>query len=154
MRYLKRAENGRFDEFRFLSEPSCCAKFSPDQRFVVYYSTVSGRGEIWVSRFPTGGGKWQVSDAGGRQPRWSHDGTEIFYVEGDALASVEVKTSPSFSTGQKRVLFRSESFLGSYNPQYDVTENGQRFVVAEPFVEDAPAAIRVVQNWYEEFRHP
>lgn len=154
--YLERVGNSdRFQEVPFLQDPDigCCAKFSPDGRFIVYSSDISGRMEIWVSPFPNGGAKWQVSDSGGRQPRWSRDGTEIFYVEEDTLVAVKVSAAPAFSTGRKEVLFQSDSFLGSYIPQYDATADGQRFVVAEPVSDPAPAVIRVVQNWYEEFQN-
>lgn len=138
-----------------MQEPKgqCCAKFSPDGRFAVYGATETGRSEIWVRPFPEGDAKWLVSDAGGRAPRWSKDGTEIFYVEEDKLVAVKVTTTPAFSTGPKEVLFRSDSSLGSYRAHYAVTDDGQRFVVAERVAEDRPAVIRVVQNWYEEFRH-
>ena len=108
--------------------------------------------EVWVSPFPYRSAKWQLSDNGGRQPRWSKDGSEIFYVEGDLLVSWKVGTTPSFTKGEKTALFRSDAFLGSFLPQYDVSRDGQRFVVAEPVpVEDKPV-IRVVLNWIDEFR--
>lgn len=153
--YLKwDRDREEFEKIPFVQDPEtqCCAKLSPDGRFVAYSSTETGRTEIWVSPFPERTTKWLVSNAGGRQPRWSNDGTEIFYVDGDTLVAVKVATTPTFSVGSKEKLFRSDSFLGSYLPQYDVTADGQRFVVAGRLDEDRPAAIRVVQNWYEEFR--
>ena len=55
--------------------------FSPDGRWVAYGSNESGRNEVYVAPFPGPGGKRQVSTAGGAQPRWRRDGTEIFYFD-------------------------------------------------------------------------
>jgi Tol biopolymer transport system component/DNA-binding winged helix-turn-helix (wHTH) protein len=153
--YLKRTGNDEvFEERSFLRGPKSqfSARFSPDGRFVVYSSNETGRAEIWVRPFGRGEQKWLVSDGGGLQPRWSKDGTEIFYVEDDRLVAVKVSVTPEFSRGPKEILFRSDSLLGSIIPQYDVSDDGERIAVARPLHEDVPAVIRVVQNWYEEFR--
>ena len=134
------------------------ADVSPDGRFVVYASNELGRFEIFVQRFPEGEGKSLVSVNGGGQPRWSPEGSEIFYVEGDALMSVSVKTEPDFSFRPAEQLFTSPGFGRlpyrddrGHGPQYDVSADGERFVIVEP-VGDVQPVIRVVQNWYEEFR--
>jgi Tol biopolymer transport system component len=56
---------------------------SPDGRWLAYASTESGRLEVWVQAFPNLEGKWQVSTAGGSQPRWRGDGRELFYISQD-----------------------------------------------------------------------
>ena len=129
--------------------------FSPDDRFVAYVSSESGRSEIYVRPFPEGRGKWQVSINGGTQPRWSRDGKELFYVEGDQLMAVSVSTAQGFSPGTPKLLFRDRWLRSSYPKQrYDVSADGRRFVLREAVegASDKPPAIRVVQNWYEEFR--
>jgi Tol biopolymer transport system component len=130
------------------------AKFSPDGKFVVYVSDESRRYEVYVRPFPDGDRKWQVSSRGGTQPRWSRDGTEIFYVEGDSLMAVRVKTRPTFSPGSMERLFQSAGFraLRTYAPQYDVASDGQHFVTLEMAGEPSSPVIQVVQNWYAEFR--
>ena len=129
--------------------------FSPDGRYVAYVSSESGRSEIYVRPFPEGGGKWQVSITGGMQPRWRSDGQELFYVEDDQLMVVSVSTVQGFSPGTPKLLFRDRWLRSSYQKQrYDVSADGQRFVLTER-VEDESGqrpTIRVVQNWYEEFR--
>ena len=90
---------------------------------------------------------------GGAQPRWSRNGKEIYYVEGDTLVSVGVTTTPSLSVGSESKLFRHSGLPGDSNvPRYDVSSDGQKFVVVETLEEESPPVIRVVQNWYEEFR--
>ena len=58
-------------------------QFSPEGRWLAYASNESGRYEIYVLTFPEAGGKWQVTTAGGVQPRWRPDGQELFYVAPD-----------------------------------------------------------------------
>ena len=60
-------------------------QFSPDARWVTYSSNESGKWEVFVAPFPGPGGKWQVSTAGGFEPRWRRDGKELFYIAPDVL---------------------------------------------------------------------
>ena len=81
--------------------------FSPDGRWIAYMSGESGRPEVYVRAFPTGGGRWQVSTAGGSGPRWSRDGRELFYLAaGGSLMAVPVTAGASFEKGTPRELFR------------------------------------------------
>ena len=154
--YRKRKDdNSGYEDVPFLKEPfqEFTPQFSPDGRFVSYSSNESGQHEVYVRRFPDGSAKQQVSLNGGTQPRWSHNGKELFYVEGDWLVVIPVSTSPSFSMGSARRLFRAAAISAAgVMPTYDVSPDGERFVIAEP-VEDAPLpSIRVVQNWAAEFK--
>ena len=55
--------------------------------------------------------------------------------------------------GSTRRLFEPPAWLtGSINPQYDISADGQRFLLAEPVGEVAEPSIRVVLNWFAEFR--
>ena len=97
-----------------------------------------------------------VSSGGGSQVRWSRDGKELFYVEGGKLMVVAVSTEGEFSAGSPTELFEHAGLRNSFNnPNYDVSLDGQRFILAEPVGYDeteAPqATVRVVQNWFAEF---
>jgi Tol biopolymer transport system component len=59
------------------------AQFSPDGRFVAYSSNETGNWEVYVSPFPSGNSKWQISRGGGEEPRWSGNGKELFYLSGE-----------------------------------------------------------------------
>ncbi len=127
-------------------------QFSPDGRFVAYNSNESGKNEIYVQPFPApSGGKWRVSNEGGTQPRWRRDGKEMFYVSNDAkLMALEVSLNPAFKAGIPKALF-PVSYNGSSN-EYDVTANGQRFLVNSviPGSESEASAashVTVVLNW-------
>ena len=85
-------------------------QFSPDGRWLAYASNESGRYEIYVRTFPEAGGKWQVSAAGGMQPRWRRDGRELFYVAPDTrLMAVPLRLTPEAHTVRGRHTCRALS---------------------------------------------
>ena len=154
--YLRAEESaGTFEKVMFLDTPfnAVSPDLSPDAKFLAYESNESGRYDVYVQPFPQGGAKWQVSTNGGGQPRWRGDGKEIFYVEGGTLMAVSVTTSPVFSPGAAQPLFKDQTAFVGRGQQYDVTPDGQRFVVIETLGDaDTGQALHVVENWYEEFR--
>jgi Tol biopolymer transport system component/DNA-binding winged helix-turn-helix (wHTH) protein len=158
--YLKRKDGGGYESVPFLQTPFSEAKaaFSPDTRFLAYVSDESGNEEeVYVRRFPDGSGKRQVSLNGGDQPRWRADGKELFYVEGETLVAVPVTTAPDFSLGPARRLFQNTGLTPgrvatTYRQRYAVSADGQRFLIAERTGEPPRPVIRVVQNWFSEFK--
>src|SRR5437879_6973968 len=107
---------------------------------MAYSSNESGINQIYVQRFPEGSGKWQISISGGVQPRWRRDGKELFYVAPDGkLIAVAVKAGINFEAGAPEALFQTRIFgLGPsalYSQQYDVTGDGQRFLINEDLSE-------------------
>ena len=121
---------------------------SPDGKSMVYQSDESGRMEIYVMSMAAGGGKAQVSKDNGTFPRWRRDGTEIFYLNGEhMLVSVPVKGSGSqFEAGNPTALFRMETRPSS-GSVYDVTADGQRFIVNAPIPSKVPPHLVVIVNW-------
>ena len=98
----------------------------------------------------------KVSRSGGDVPRWRSDGRELFFLEGEKLMSVDVSLSEDPSFGELRSLFSDRSFLDDpLYRRYDVAPDGRSFAVVSysPEALAAPPVIRVVENWYEEFRH-
>jgi Tol biopolymer transport system component len=81
-------------------------------RWVAYTSDESKHSnEIYVQSFPAGAGQYLVSSGGGMQPRWRHDGKELFYIAGDGkLMAVDVKTAPRFEAAHPHALFDSRMF--------------------------------------------
>ena len=129
-------------------------QFSPDVRWVVFSSSESGRSEIYVQPFPGPGGKVQISTNGGAQPRWRHDGKEIFYIAADnTLMSVPIKVSPAGDSVEPSApvsLFRTRVFsnvvLGG-KQQYAVSRDGQRFLMIVSAEDAAVSPITVLLNW-------
>ena len=127
-------------------------RFSPDGRWVAYVSNESGRNEIYVRSFPISGGRWQVSTAGGAQPRWRDDGKELFYLNNDdKLAAVDVKTHADvFEVGIPKTLFEVRRGFERAGDSYDAANDGQRFLVFLHGEETAPSPFVVVKNWLAE----
>jgi Tol biopolymer transport system component len=122
--------------------------FSPDGRWLAYVSYESGRSEINVRPFPGPGGRWQISTEGGGEPVWARNGRELFYRNGGKMMVVDITTQPGFSAGAPRLLFDGPYVRGTHMPNYDVTRDGQRFLMMEM----PPAQINVVLNWFEELK--
>jgi len=91
-------------------------RISPDGNWLAYVSDESGKWEVYVQRFLSPGGKWQVSSNGGKQPQWSHNGNELFYVAADQkLMAVAVRPGLSLDPGTPKQLFQfhgTSDFLG------------------------------------------
>ena len=118
-------------------------------------SNESGRFEIYVQPYPGPGGKWQVSTEGGTEPVWNPNGRELFYRSGDKMMAVDVTTQPSFSVGKPRMLFEGQFEPAPATfPNYDVSSDGQRFLMLKPSEQaaSAPTQINVVLNWFEELK--
>ena len=130
-------------------------RFSPDGRWLAYASDESGRYEIYVQPYPGPGGKWQISTEGGTEPAWNPNGRELFYRTGDKMMAVDIATKPGLTVGKPRMLFegRYEVTPGAF-PSYDVTPDGQRFLMLKPTeqAQAAPTQINVVLNWFEELK--
>ena len=126
------------------------ARFSPDGRWVAYNSNESSRPEVYLMPFGNGAGKWQVSGAGGVLPVWRRDGKELFYWSLDnALVSVPVEIKKdAVEIGAPHVMFRLRQPLGNVGvvSPYDVTADGQRFLVIET-PGQASKPISLVTNW-------
>jgi serine/threonine protein kinase/Tol biopolymer transport system component len=128
------------------------AVISPDGRWIAYVSDESGGGEIYVQSFPDGKNRQQVSIGGGTQPRWRGDGREIFYASPDRkIMSVEVKAGETLETGSPRALFQTRILpLVEARNHFDVTRDGQQFIVNSRRTEDVTQPITVVVGWTPE----
>jgi Tol biopolymer transport system component len=120
------------------------ARFSPDGRWLAYYSNESGSREVYLRPVEGPGERIRVSSGGGTMPRWRRDGKEIFYLAPDnALMSVPLSLSGGFrpQPGVASALFRVEGIVRDF----DAAADGQRFLmdVAEP----DPSPISVLANW-------
>ena len=130
---------------------------SPDGRYVAYHSNESGQWEVYLISFPSGDERVQVSEDGGMSPRWSGQGGELFYVSDNTLMAVTVSTHPELQVGAPQSVFNGEQvgavLSNIWNWGYDVTEDGQRFVVVQNVAqeEETTPTITVVQNWHAEF---
>ena len=104
-------------------------RFSPDGKWLAYVSDESGRNDVYVQPFPGPGPKWLVSTDGGIDPVWSKDGRELFYRRDDQMMAVSVAPKGEFSAGRPRRLFEIRFDAGDNGPNYDVSPDGNWFVM-------------------------
>ena len=139
------------------------ASISPDGRWIAYVSNETGLNEIYVRPFPdVEGGKWQISNDGGREPLWRGDGKELFYLSANdreiEIAAVTIESEPRFIASAPVILFQKD-YPRLFYPQYDVTADGQRFIMMKPAeqattddIESQLTSLVVVENWFEELK--
>jgi Tol biopolymer transport system component len=141
-------------------EISFQADFSPDDRWLAY-ATYPGR-QVYVQPYPALDRRVPISTDNGSSPAWRQDGRELYYAE-DASAggplkirvmAVTITTTPTFSAGTPRVLFEGPFRIDGPVRAYDVSPDGQRFLMVRE-VPQQPARISqivLVQNWLEELK--
>jgi eukaryotic-like serine/threonine-protein kinase len=125
-------------------------KFSPDVKWVAYESNESGPFEIYIQQFPGPGERKPVSKGGGIKPRWSRDGKELFYISDGKLMAVSFRSAgPKPEIGKPAELFSKRFAPGGSlsKQQYDVSPDGQRFLINKIVGEPAVSPITIVTNW-------
>ncbi|MGH9521472.1 MAG: protein kinase domain-containing protein [Terriglobales bacterium] len=148
--WMMSPDGKQFTPFRKTPADERQGSFSPDGKFLAYASDESGLSEVYVESAGGSGARWQISIGGGEQPRWSHKGNEIFYRVGTKMMSVSVQENP-FSSGKPVELFDADFDRGGAVPGYDVTPDGQHFLMSAP-VQASPTEIRVVIGWPAELK--
>jgi eukaryotic-like serine/threonine-protein kinase len=121
-------------------------RVSPDGRWMAYGSNESGTFEVYVSTFPRHSAKWQVSNNGGLFPKWSPDGSRIYYKDFDGMVNVvDVDGSGgSLKVGKLRPLQKIGD--GPF-PWFHVFRDEKRLLVIENAVQNKIDEMILVQNW-------
>ena len=125
------------------------AQLSFDSRWIAYSSDESGRPQVYVQDFPAFAQKWLISTNGGADPQWRADGSELFYLAPDhKLMAVPIKRGTTFEPGIPSPLFQTRvTGLTDVRTHYQVSADGQRFLVNTVDPGDRGAPIQVVVNW-------
>jgi Tol biopolymer transport system component len=128
--------------------------FSADGRWLAYQSDESGAYEIYVSEYPAGGHKKQVSTGGGTGPLWSLDGSELFFQseDGRRLFAVDIAAGPGLEIREQRLLFEG-SFEVSHESvlSFDLSPDGRRFLMRQrPEGEMVARELVLVLEWFSE----
>jgi serine/threonine protein kinase/Tol biopolymer transport system component len=131
-------------------------QLSPDGRWLAYDSDQTGRPEVYVSAFPNGAGKWQISTTGGVSARWRADGRELYFMspgyDNGKMMAVDVRAEgSSVQPGVPHALFDSGHVAmphgNAFYPGYAVSADGQRFLIPRREHSAQPLPITVVVNW-------
>jgi Tol biopolymer transport system component len=128
-------------------------QFSPDGRWIAYYSNESSVAEIYVRPFApggssgAGGAKYLVSRGFSIDPRWQGDGARLFYVSATTLdlMAVDIDTSRGFQAGTPERLFTAPRPL--LPTGWSLAPSGDRFVFVATPDGGKPAPFTVVLNW-------
>ena len=136
-------------------------RFSPDGRWIAYVSTESGSPEVYIRPFQPlaaaqtqSAAKWQVSDAGGDSPRWRGDGKELFYFGRDnKIMAVDLTfVGGAVNSSRPRTLFEVPSIVQLPISDFDVTRDGQRFLINTPFDVQNATPLTLVVNWEQRLK--
>jgi Tol biopolymer transport system component len=123
------------------------AQFSPDGKWVAYASDDSGATEIYVRGFPGGHPQVAVSAAGGDVPRWSRDGSQLFfYSNGKMMAATVKATAATLEVTSVTPLFDCRPPEGFRRLFYDVMPDG-RFLMMTPRGDGLPTSLTLTVNW-------
>jgi eukaryotic-like serine/threonine-protein kinase len=135
------------------------ARFSPDGKWIAYTSNETGSPNVFVQSYspgqPLSGAKWIVSPGGGFEPRWNGNGKELFYVSPNSeVMSVKLEASASgFKAGVPIRLFETRVPVPDRSGRrYDVSRDGQRFLMTETTGDSGGSALNLITNWLERAR--
>ena len=126
------------------------ASLSVDGRLMAYVSDESGRNDVYAIAASGKGPRTMVSLEGGTGPVWSRDGRELFYRAGDDLISVEVKAQNPLALGARRKLLDLSRYDSGYFHEFDVSPDGQRFLLIRTEAQSRPTRLDIVLNWFAE----
>ena len=115
---------------------------APDGRAIAYASNESGQFDVYVDAFPRPGTRTRVTTAGGTEPRWSNDGSTLFFRRQSAIHAVKLTTASSVVVDSVVQLFD----LGVAIRSYDVSRDG-RFLVNIPAAAERTAPATLIVNW-------
>ena len=158
VRLLKRIDvsppAGRHDVLYDIESPfqEFAAAFSTDGHWVAYISDEQGQFDVYVIPYPPTGETVQVSTEGGAEWIWSKRSNELFYRNGRKWMVASFTTSPTLSFELPRLLFEG-NYLNVKGVGYDVSPDGQRFLLLKPIEESSPRTqLNVVTNWFGELK--
>jgi Tol biopolymer transport system component len=125
----------------------------PSGAFLAYVADDTGRPELYVTRFPDGQGKWQVSSGGVDYTTWTPSGDRLLYAQGGRVMEVAVKLGATVTIGTPRVVLEAAATRAVLDHTFDITTDDQLVFIRRPLsVGESVGTITVVQNWVEEFR--
>ena len=124
------------------------ARFSPDGRWVAYQSNASGSSQVYITSFPDHSGVWQVSTEGGGEPAWGMGGKELFFVNQEKVWVSEISQERGVpKPGPPRSLFEIRGGLAEVTDRFDVTADGNKFLLITNIETTTSQPLTLVTNW-------
>jgi serine/threonine-protein kinase len=132
--------------------------FSPDGRWLAYVSNESGAFQVYVRAFPDTGGRWQISNAGGLHPMFSHDSRELFFrtIDNRIMVAAYTIKADSFVADKPRVWSETRlADLGLFK-NFDLAPDGKRIVALMPTegheAQQSQNHVIFLENFFDELR--
>jgi Tol biopolymer transport system component len=126
------------------------AQFSGDGKWLAFAADDTGRAEVYVRSAADPSVQIQVSTSGGERPRWRRDGKEIYFLSGPAMMAAALSAGPDLHADPPHPLFEMPGMFSDY----DVSADGQRFLMTVPPRENAEPMVVAVLDWTEGLRKP
>jgi eukaryotic-like serine/threonine-protein kinase len=124
-------------------------EISRDGRYIAYVSNETGRFEVYVRTFPPSGERWLVSKTGGSWPKWRGDGRELFFIDDSTRTMMVAEVHPGAASPLRvpQPLFAATMMLHEGSLGFDVSADGQRFLVIKAAAYPGAGRITLIQNW-------
>jgi len=128
-------------------------KLSPNDTWLAYNSNENGVTQLYVTPFPAGGSKWQISTGGLASSKkagdvsvadWSPDGKSLYFREGDKILMVEMRvggSNPEFSAPKEVMSIPHDVELIS------IMADGKRTLATRPVGQHRVSPMGLVLNW-------
>jgi serine/threonine-protein kinase len=124
-----------------------------DGRWLAFTSNLSGSDEIYIRRLDEGSPRWRVSTRGGTEPRWGPGNRELFFRLGDSVYVVAIALGGEPRLGEPRALFGGQYVASPHEPLYDVSPDGQRFLMVRELGLASPtASVHIVLHAFDQRR--
>ncbi len=131
-------------------------RFSPDGRWVAYHSTENGgRLDVFVTPYPDGDTKYQISTNGGAFPLWSHDGSTIYFQGTQEIFAVDVRVEGEALVRDAPRSIRECNCSSNLQEvsNWDIDPSGEFFyVINQPLQTSGIEAPVLVLNWFEDVK--
>lgn len=128
---------------------------SPDGKWMAYASNASGRDEVFVRPFPSKSGRTPISNAGGTNPVWAHNGSELFFIDAEGWMSVaRFRADDEFVVESRTRLFDASPYR-QWSPdwrRFDVESTDERFLMVRTVggEDGLERNFVVIRNFFEE----
>jgi Tol biopolymer transport system component len=143
--------------FNSRTEEELLAALSPNGRWLAYVSTATGKPQVYLTDFPGLSARQQVSSAGGSAPKWSADGRQLFFTDGESefqltLFAADTSKIDRGVIGAPAAVLSGPYRTRPYGPDYDIARDGSRFLFVRSPAAEAPSSLAVVLHWFDELR--
>ncbi len=128
--------------------------FSPDGRYLAYGSNESGSNQVYLTTFPDGDGKWQVSVDGGSFARFNAGGGRMYFQNGIDIWELTIDlTGGAPRLGTPQLLLEGARLQLAPALGFDVDAEGETFVFVQQLIGSGGiSTVDLIFNWFEDFR--